>query len=59
MKGSPRSLVLSWANAVAGFWSGLAANAMRRQGKAAMTAMTKPPGKQPTRRTRSRTRKRK
>lgn len=41
MKGTPQSLWLSAANRVAGFWMGHAANAIRRQQRAALTEMTK------------------
>ena len=41
MKGSPASLWLSAANRAAGFWMGHAANAVRRQQRAALTEMSK------------------
>jgi hypothetical protein len=41
MKGTPYSLWLSAANRAAGFWMGHAANAVRRQQRAALTEMTK------------------
>jgi hypothetical protein len=47
MKGSPRSLWLSWANRAAsqaaGFWSGVFASAVRRGQADMMKAMTTPP----------------
>ncbi len=41
MKGTPRSLWLSAANRAAGWWMGHAANAIRRQQRAAIAEMTK------------------
>ncbi len=41
MKGTPASLWLSTANRAAGWWMGHAANAVRRQQRAALTQMTK------------------
>lgn len=41
MKGSPYSLWLSAANRAAGFWMGHAANAVRRQQRAALTELGK------------------
>ncbi|KMO15928.1 hypothetical protein [Methylobacterium platani] len=41
MKGTPTSLWLSAANRAAGFWMGHAANAVRRQQRAALTAMSR------------------
>jgi hypothetical protein len=41
MKGSPTSLWLSAANRAGGFWMGHAANAVRRQQRAALSELTK------------------
>ncbi|KMO44884.1 hypothetical protein VQ03_00870 [Methylobacterium tarhaniae] len=41
MKGSPYSLWLSAANRAAGFWMGHAANAVRRQQRAALSEIGK------------------
>jgi hypothetical protein len=38
MKGSPRSLMLTWANTVAGWWTSTAVSAMQRQQRAMVTA---------------------
>ena len=45
MKGSPRSIMLSWANRAAGWWTSAAVNAMRQQQNAFLNAMTPKPGK--------------
>ncbi len=42
MRGSPRSLMLSWANTVAGWWTSTAVTAMQRQQRAVRNALTKP-----------------
>ncbi len=42
MKGTPRSLWLSMANQVAGWWMGTAANAIRRQQRTMMAKAAKP-----------------
>jgi hypothetical protein len=39
MKGTPRSFMLSWANAVAGWWTSAAVSAVQRQQRAALKAM--------------------
>lgn len=50
MKGTPRSLWLSMAHQAAGWWMGMAANAIRRQQRAMMAKAAKPsPGKNPKR----------
>ncbi|HEX7968455.1 MAG TPA: hypothetical protein VF502_09560 [Stellaceae bacterium] len=54
MKGSPRSIMLSWANAVAGWWTSAAVSAVQRQRRAALNAMKPQPVR---RRTRKRQRK--
>ena len=41
MKGTPQSIWLSAANRAAGWWMGHAANAVRRQQRAALAEMTK------------------
>ena len=47
MKGSPRSLWLTTANRIAGFWMGYATNALRQAQRAALKAprlsIAKPP----------------
>ena len=43
MKGSPRSLWLTTANRIAGFWMGHATNALRQAQRAALKAAAKPP----------------
>ena len=43
MKGSPRSLWLTTANRIAGFWMGHATNALRQTQRAALKAAAKPP----------------
>ena len=42
MRGSPRSMMLTWANTVAGWWTSAAVTAMRRQQRAAINAVLKP-----------------
>lgn len=42
MKGSPRSLMLTWANTVAGWWTSAAVSAIQRQQRARLNAMLKP-----------------
>ena len=60
MKVTPLSLWLSTANRAAGWWMGHAANAMRRQQRAALAEMTraatgaKPKRKRPAKRRRTR-----
>jgi len=55
MRGSPRSIMLSWANTVAGWWTSQAATALQRQQRAMLSAMTpKPARKGRPRRTRKR-----
>jgi hypothetical protein len=57
MKGSPRSLFLSGANRVAGWWMGHAANAVRRAQSAWLSAATKkaaPKGKRASSKRKSR-----
>ncbi|MFH6783191.1 MULTISPECIES: hypothetical protein [Methylobacterium] len=58
MKGSPYSLWLSAANRAAGFWMGHAANAVRRQQRAAVTEMTKAATVKPKAKGRRRTKRR-
>lgn len=41
MKGTPRSMWLSAANRTTGWWMGHAANAIRRQQRAALAEMTR------------------
>jgi hypothetical protein len=38
MRGSPRSLVLSWANSVTGWWTSMAVSAVQRQQRAVVDA---------------------
>lgn len=46
MKGSPRSIWLTWANRAAGWWTSAFATAAQRQTQATLKAMTpKPPRK--------------
>ncbi len=45
MKGSPRSIMLSWANAVAGWWTSAAVGAAQRQQRALLSALTPKPGR--------------
>ena len=45
MKGSPRSIMLSWANRVAGWWTSAAVNATRKQQNAILNASAPKPGK--------------
>jgi hypothetical protein len=45
MKGSPRSIMLTWANRAAGWWNSAAANAIRQQQNAFLNAMAPKPGK--------------
>jgi hypothetical protein len=40
MKGSPRSVWLSWANKTAGWWTSAMATAMTRQAQGALKAAT-------------------
>ena len=47
MKGSPRSLWLTTANRIAGFWMGHAANAVRQAQRAALKAAQPSIGKPP------------
>lgn len=47
MKGSPRSVWLSWANRAAGAWTGAATAAVRRGQTAMLKAMTTPPKAKP------------
>ncbi|AWN51319.1 hypothetical protein DK412_06075 [Methylobacterium sp. 17Sr1-1] len=58
MKGSPYSLWLSAANRAAGFWMGHAANAVRRQQRAALTELGKAATPKPKTKRRRRTRRR-
>ncbi len=39
MKGSPRSIMLTWVNRAAGWWTSAAANAMRQQQNAFLNAI--------------------
>jgi hypothetical protein len=39
MKGTPRSIMLTWANTVAGWWTSAAVSAIQRQQRAMLTAM--------------------
>lgn len=54
MRGSPRSLMLSWANTVTGWWTSMAVSAVQRQQRAMWKATVKPRGrrKQTTRKKR-------
>jgi hypothetical protein len=52
MKGTPRSIMLSWANAVSGWWTSAAVSAVQRQQRAMLKAMTPKPGRKPRPRTR-------
>ncbi len=45
MKGSPRSIMLSWANAAAGWWTSAAVGAAQRQQRALLSALTPKPGR--------------
>lgn len=45
MRGSPRSIMLSWANAVAGWWTSAAVSAVQRQQRAMLSAMTPKAGR--------------
>jgi hypothetical protein len=45
MKGSPRSIMLTWANRAAGWWTGATVSAVRQQQRAALKAMTAKPAK--------------
>lgn len=58
MKGSPYSLWLSAANRAAGFWMGHAANAVRRQQRAALSELGKAATPKPKTKRRRRTRRR-
>ena len=44
MKGSPRSIMLSWANRIAGLWTSAAVSAVRQQQSAAVKKLAKPVG---------------
>jgi hypothetical protein len=54
MRGSPRSVMLSWANAMAGWWTSATVSAVQRQQRAIarsmLTAMTAKPAKAKRRR---------
>jgi hypothetical protein len=56
MKGSPYTLWLSAANRAAGFWMGHAANAVRRQQRAALTELGKAAAPKPKTKCRRRVR---
>ena len=43
MKGTPRSLMLTWANTVAGWWTSAAVTEIQRQQRAALKAMLPKP----------------
>jgi hypothetical protein len=43
MKGTPRSLMLSWANAVAGWWTSAAVSAIQARQRAALRTLTGKP----------------
>jgi hypothetical protein len=45
MKGTPRSLWLSWANRVAGYWTSAMASALQRQQRATLKAMQPKPAR--------------
>jgi hypothetical protein len=45
MKATPRSLMLSWANAVVGWWTSAAVAAVQRRQRAALKAMMPKPAK--------------
>ena len=40
MKGSPRSIMLTWANRAAGWWTSAAVNAAQQQQRVALKALT-------------------
>lgn len=50
MKGSPRSLWLTWANRAAGTWTSAWVTALQQQQRAMLKAMTPKPPKKPKRR---------
>jgi hypothetical protein len=45
MRGSPRSIMLSWADAVTGWWTSAAVSAAQRQQRAMLSALTPKPGR--------------
>ena len=53
MRGSPRSLMLTWANTVAGWWTSAAVTAIQRQQRAALKAMMPKATKRPVRKRRA------
>ena len=44
MRGTPRSIWLSWANRAAGWWMGTAMAEVRRQQRVALKKITRPRG---------------
>jgi hypothetical protein len=42
MRGTPGSLMLTWTNTVAGWWTSTAVTAIKRRQRAMMTALLKP-----------------
>jgi hypothetical protein len=42
MRGSPRSLMLTWANTVSGWWTSVALRELQRRQRAILAAMIKP-----------------
>jgi hypothetical protein len=56
MKATPRSIMLTWANTIAGWWTSAAVSAIQRQQRAILNAMIKPtkPKRASTRRRRRR-----
>jgi hypothetical protein len=45
MRGSPRSLMLSYANTVTGWWTSMAVSVVQRQQRAMLKAMVTPRGR--------------
>lgn len=56
MKGSPRSIWLSWANKTAGWWTSAVATAMARQTQAAFKVAASSPTAKPRQRKKRRRR---
>jgi hypothetical protein len=57
MRGTPRSLMLTWANTVAGWWTSTMVSAIHRQQRATMTATLNAMKPKPVRKRRARKRK--
>ena len=49
MRGSPRSVMLAWANTVVGWWTSAAVSALQRQQRAMLASMTPKPKRKPRR----------